>query len=537
MYQRAYAWQEKHVLDLINDIDTAISKGESEYFLGSIVTTKNQTDRPEVADGQQRLATTAILLAAIRDHFFNEDDTARSSTITSTYLHKKDLATLDVIPKLALNDADNEFFLKRILADPDSAKRAIRPTKSSHINIDNAAGLAKEYISHVAEPPNATAKLAQLVEFLQDSVKVIWVSVSDDSNAFTIFETLNDRGLTLAISDLLKNNLFGISGDRLSEVQQRWLSMMGTLEAIESEEFVVIFIRHWWSSKHGLVREKQLYNHIKEHVRNKVQAVEFATELAENVKLYAAMLNTGHELWQTYGPTARQHMETLNLMRMIQIRPLLLAVFDKFEPAEVKKALRLMVSWVVRFLITGGLGGGTLENHYSQKAKDIRDGTITTASYLTSRLRDIIPSDTQFKSAFATATVSKQYLARYYLRVLEKQKRGEEEPELVPNDNQDIVTLEHVLPQNLSVTWNHFSADDHAAFVKHLGNLALVRSRINVEAGNDSFAFKKTFYEQSDYELTSMIAQEDNWDTETITQRQETLAGLAVEAWPLTYIP
>ncbi len=80
--------------------------------------------------------------------------------------------------------------------------------------------------------------------------------------------------------------------------------------------------------------------------------------------MYTAILNTGHDLWENYGATARQHMETLNLMRMIQIRPLLLAVFSKFAPQEVKKSLRLMVSWVVRFLITGGLGGGTLENHY-----------------------------------------------------------------------------------------------------------------------------------------------------------------------------
>ena len=120
LYQRSYAWEETHVIDLFQDISKAIIDGDSEYFLGSIVTTKNDSKRPEVADGQQRLATTTILLAAIRDHFYNSGDKARATTITVTYLHKQDLATLAVIPKLKLNDSDNDFFLKRILTDPDS---------------------------------------------------------------------------------------------------------------------------------------------------------------------------------------------------------------------------------------------------------------------------------------------------------------------------------------------------------------------------------------------------------------------------------
>jgi hypothetical protein len=533
LYQRVYAWEERHVLDLFQDINTAIQKGETQYFLGSIVTTKNETARPEVADGQQRLATVAILLAAIRDYFYNNDDKDRASTLTSTFLHRKDLATLEVIPKLKLNDTDNDFFLKRILTDPDSPDRAVEATTTSHRKIGRAAELAKEHITKVAKSPNPTQKLADLVEFIQDGVHVIWVSVSDDSNAFTIFETLNDRGLALAISDLLKNYLFGISKERLQEVQNRWVSMMGTLEAIEGGEIAVTFIRHWWSSKHGLIREKELYSHIKDHVRNKSQAVEFVTELAESVRLYTALLNASHELWEEYGTTTRQHMETLNLMRMIQIRPLLLAILHKFETDEVRDALRLMVSWVVRFLITGGLGGGTLEKHYCQAARDIRDDKIGTARMLTQALRDVIPGDTKFKSAFETATVSKQYLARYYLRALEKQSRGELEPELVPNDNQEMVTLEHILPQTLSPSWSHFSEESHAAFVNRLGNLALLKARINTGVGNDSFDFKKQFYKSSAYELTSVVARKAKWNARAISERQTRLATLAVKAWPL----
>ena len=533
LYQRSYAWEEQHVLDLFNDISTAMNNGEAEYFIGSIVTTKNDIERPEVADGQQRLATTVILLAAIRDHFYNDGDMDRANEIASTYLCKKDLASLEVIPKLRLNENDNEFFVKRIISNPDSEDRAIRATKGSHRKINSAAILAKNHVSRIARAENATQRLADIVDYLQDSVKVIWVAVGNDANAFTIFETLNDRGLMLAISDLLKNYLFGRSDDRLPEVQQRWMAMMGTLEVIEDDGIAVTYIRHLWSSKHGLVREKELYSHITKHIRNKKHTVTFSTELAENAKLYTAILNPTNDLWDKYGDTTRKHMETLNLLRMIQIRPLLLAVLSNFNVRETRKALRLMVSWAVRFLIVGGLGGGTLETHYSDSGKAIRDKKITTLKQLSTKLKNILPNDAKFKDSFSTATVSKQYLARYYLRVLEKEELGENDPELIPNDNVEVVNLEHVLPLHSNTTWNNFDDEEHSLYVKRLGNMALLKTRINTDAGNDSFKYKKSFYKKSNFNLTKNINAINTWDKKAIEDRQVKLSELAVNAWPL----
>ena len=66
--QRSYAWEESHVQTLFEDLSGAISVGSQPYFLGTLVLTQGDTDRLEVADGQQRLATTSILIAAIRDY-------------------------------------------------------------------------------------------------------------------------------------------------------------------------------------------------------------------------------------------------------------------------------------------------------------------------------------------------------------------------------------------------------------------------------------------------------------------------------------
>ncbi|MDY6839481.1 MAG: DUF262 domain-containing HNH endonuclease family protein [Thermodesulfobacteriota bacterium] len=533
LYQRSYAWEESHVLDLFNDIQGAMAAGEHEYFIGTIVTTKNRTDRPEIADGQQRLATATILLAAIRDCFHDNGDHDRAETITSDLLHKKELKTLELIPKLKLNDGDHDFFVKRILLNPNNPDRDQSPAKLSHIRIEKAAELAKQHVLNLASMPDSTERLTDLVSYLTDSVVVIWVKVPDDTNAFTIFETLNDRGLSLAISDLLKNFLFGLSCSRLPEVQRSWTSMVSALESIEDERIVVTFIRHFWSSKHGLVREKELYNSIKRKISSTTAAVSFARDLERNAQLYAAILNTKDGLWNKYGMTCQRHMEVINLLRMAQIRPLILAVLDKFAVKEVRTTIRNMVSWSVRFLVHGGVGGGTLENHYSQAAKEVRAGKLKTGTSLFKRLKPIVPTNAQFRSSFMTATVSKAYLARYYLRALEQRHIGEKEPELIPNDDSGVVNLEHVLPQNPSNAWNHLSPDDQAVLVRTLGNLALLKNRINVRAGNDSFSYKKAFYAKSKFELTNMIATERTWNQETIQKRQSELAKLAVKAWPL----
>jgi uncharacterized protein with ParB-like and HNH nuclease domain len=97
-YQRSYAWTDKNVTQLFKDLGTAIAEGEREYFLGSIVLIGETAVRPSVVDGQQRLATITILLAAIRDYFQAKGDAGRANKIESDYLLETDLRTQEQTP-------------------------------------------------------------------------------------------------------------------------------------------------------------------------------------------------------------------------------------------------------------------------------------------------------------------------------------------------------------------------------------------------------------------------------------------------------
>lgn len=533
VYQRPYSWEETHVRDLFRDLAEAMRDNQIEYFLGSIVIAENsQQQRPEVVDGQQRLATVTILLAAIRDYFFLREDN-RYEDIGSHYLRTRDLLTQEWIPHFYLSRDDHDFFMKRIISLPNSPERnEATLARESHKRIDKAAELAKDHVRNIVDMTNQPSEaLISWVYYLRDSARIIKVMVPSHANAFVIFETLNDRGLDLAVTDLLKNFLFLTAGDRLQEAQNYWIAMMGVLESVEDQEITADYVRHLWSSKYGAVRQKELYDHIKDKVTSKQGAIDFASELSRNARFYLAILNTNHELWRNYPSGVKDSVETINLLRMVQIRPLLLAVLEKFSPQELENSFRVMVCWGVRFLISGGLGGGTLERHYSECARKVRVGEVTSTSELISAMQGVVPSDAQFYAAFAAANVAKNYLARYYLRALEKEERGEREPELVPNPNQAQVNLEHVLPQNPSEEWSYLDEDTRQSYCKRIGNLALVSAELNTSADNQGFLAKREEYRYSNYLLTSQIAEYENWGPKEIEDRQRKLAHLAVEAW------
>lgn len=534
-YQRAYKWEGKQVTELLYDLENAIQEKQTEYFVGSIVVARVSAERAEIVDGQQRLATASILLAGIRDFFaINRNDKETADIVQGDYLFRKDLKTKERVPKLRLSDTDHDFFLRAILEPPSKERAKIKASRESHKRLLEAQRITRDYLLEITKNiNNPDDKLFDRINYLADKTRVIWVQVPDHQNAFTIFETLNDRGLDLAITDLLKNYLFHKAQDRINEVQRRWVEMFTTVETAANEETVKDYIRHLWSSYHGLTRERELYTRIKDTITTKSLAFNYSGELLDEAKLFAAIRNNNHEFWNGYGTAARQHVDTItDLLGMERITPLLLAILASFSRKEIEKSLRMIVGWGVRLIVAGGVAGA-LERKYSDTAVKIRQSAVTTAKQLWTEMKDVIPGDSDFQKAFATAKVSKALLARYYLHVLERQQSGEKEPELVPNTNEAEVNLEHVLPQNPpSGSWAVFDTEGRASYTYRIGNLALMKVTDNAESGTEEFIAKKKRYGKSSFQLTKMIAASADWNPAEIDARQSKLAALAVKAWP-----
>jgi len=535
-HQREYSWTEKEVTDLFQDIGAAITRNKPAYFLGAIVLTGGAAAEIKViVDGQQRLATTIILLAAVRDFYFDRKEKNRTRYITEKFLCTVDLASSEEEPKLALNVDDNEFFRRAILPEPGSPDRNVKPTKRSHELISGAAKLAKEHVKKLTKPLPESAHVEALnewVKFIEQSTLVNALIVPDDLNAFVMFETLNDRGLKTSQADLLKNYLFGEVGDRIPEAQQRWSAMVGALETLDIDDIVMLYLRHLASAFYGATRERDVLERVKQKVNGRTNSMAFLSTLESYAEDYVAILNPSHPKWSGYPPNIRRSVATLCLLSAEQIRPLLLSVSHHFSKKEAAAACRLFVSWVVRFLIVGGGRGGTLDAAYAKRATEVCEGKVTTAKQLSIAMKDIVPTDAQFQAEFATCRVTKASLARYYLRALELSNRGEKEPEFVPNEDQSEITLEHVLPENPTKAWK-IMPDIASAYHKRLGNLVLLKATPNAVIGNEPFSAKKPELESSTYKLTEVAGKSKAWGPNEIEARQKKLAEIAVKTWPI----
>ena len=126
--QREYAWAEEHVEALCHDISDAIIEKKDAYFLGTVVLTKSKDGYFEVVDGQQRLATTSMLFAVIRDMLVVMDEDRLARAIEETYLFGLDIKTEEDTPKLPLNTTDHELLCAYHVFSmrPDDPKRKIK---------------------------------------------------------------------------------------------------------------------------------------------------------------------------------------------------------------------------------------------------------------------------------------------------------------------------------------------------------------------------------------------------------------------------
>jgi len=153
--QRDYAWEEDHVEDLFQDFAGAIDSDKPSYFLGTIVLTQGESGLLEVSDGQQRLATTSILLAAMRDHFISTGEDELAQSLENDFLFTYDREARCRVPKLTLNVDDRQFFLNRILARPSSPERKEEAKRDSHRKIDFAAKIAAKLVRELLAPLRA----------------------------------------------------------------------------------------------------------------------------------------------------------------------------------------------------------------------------------------------------------------------------------------------------------------------------------------------------------------------------------------------
>ena len=531
LYQREYSWTLDEVEDLLTDLQRAKHE-QTDHFLGTIVTINQGAGKPlQIVDGQQRLTTTSLLIAAIRDE---QRDLGRPEIalgeIARDYLSKFDIHEDEAILVLTLNVDDREFYGALVTGNP------CEPTRESHFKIRDAHNAARKFVKSLLKPFAENDRISALndwLKFLDLSASVILVKTENASRAFKMFETLNDRGLKTSQADLVKSFLFGESRDRIEEAQARWSSMKDNLEEIDDDDRAINFLRHAVTATMKFVRADDIFDTVQKACRGKTASLKFLNDLETLSRRYVATFQPSSSFWDGYSQTSTKALATFNRFDLKPVRPLLLALALKFDTRRFEAAIQLLVSISVRLVIASRTRTGSNEQAFASAALRVFNGEITDIKGLVGALKNVIVTDLEFADEFAKATVSKIELARYYLHALEAANANEVEPWHVTNDDPATITLEHVLPQKLNSAWPNFDVESHRAYKRRIGNLCLLTKSGNNVVGGKAFEQKKATLAKAGLALTKSIGEHTTWGAAEIEARQQELTQIAIRAWPI----
>lgn len=530
-FQRNYAWAEDHVESFWRDIFNIFGDDDADYFLGAIVVTNRSTEGPIVIDGQQRLITTCVLLAALRSVLAELGKAELARKAVADIL----MAGVDAQPRILLNRADRIFYDRYIageaaIDDMMAIRRDDALPLSNRLLADCFCFMHRQLKTFISDGWSEARLAEEVLKAIDDKIFVIRLDVRSDYDAFVLFETLNDRGLSLSESDLLKNHLLSVAGNRVDDTHADWETIEGNLGG----ERLLKFVRHHWLSSRGMTSRAGLFPDIKRQIDCADKVATYTEQLCVASEYYAALRDPGSRVWAEFGskrqPFLAERLQDLGLLRSDQVFVVLLAGLEA-DKASFPDLLDMLISFTFRYTTICSFSPSALLPAFIDAARHIRETGSGDAGEVFDRfLRPLYPTDAQFHSAFSRRTIRYNGLARYILgrinaHISQESGEGQREPG---------IDLEHILPKRFQRNWTVDRKDFPGSperYVHRLGNMTLLATQLNRELGNQPFEAKREVFAGDPLEITRMIAEEPRWTAEAIGRRQNWMAGVAIKIW------
>jgi uncharacterized protein with ParB-like and HNH nuclease domain len=522
-FQRSYAWDSSNVEEFLTDLKTAREKKGS-YFMGTVVFAASPDDpeRQLIVDGQQRLATCAILFVAIRDLLEEYGKSLPAHHIDETYLRGYDLSSEEHVNRLILNPADQSVF-DGLLSNQDIPEQ----DSSSATALYECYMICKQHLRALAPSDVEYRHLVDVAQQMENDVQVLLAVASDLPEAYVIFETLNDRGADLTTADLLKNFLFSQAKSHFAYVQATWSKIS---DSFDKPEELVKFMRYELASRKGRIATRKLYRALQEDIgQGALNAKKYLERLDGARGIYLALRDPDHERWNSLNFDVRDALLAFRRFGFDSSMPLLLAAFAKWDDEKAGRLLSKVAGWSVRAQFSGKIGGGIAEESFGDAAQSVSSGAASTQPEVRARLDRIVPNDSDFRLAvrqYGRVSVTR---AKYLLAMLERAHSisNNQSTEGLPDWSSKGVTIEHIRAKS-----SKGQNDSFSSLIDQLGNLTLLEKGLNQNLEDKPFTDKKSTYVASKFALTRDLSGLTDWTTKEFGDRADVLAGLAVLAWP-----
>lgn len=559
-YQREYVWQEDQVDQLLRDIRSEQAyAGESEYFIGSIVTCPGVGGKLDLIDGQQRMTTLFVTLCAIRDRLEALGDKGTSVIRRMIAEESTDSWGNDVFqPRLDPQYEDaGDVFAKLVDGRPPSKSA---PTRSMR-NVANSYYTTVSFLAD--EFGDDVGALRAFYGYLINKVKLIRIRTDSIARALKIFETINDRGVGLDAMDLLKNLLFMKSAhDQFTKLKDEWKALTDGL--YQAGEKPLRFLRYFILSTYGVtkLREDELYGWL---IKNE-SSVGFGADPIGFVRHLKAALGAYLNFLKGRGPDGQIHpaIESLTILAGKATRQhLILLLSARNCPDDILAALcRDAESLIFVYAVCRQTSRefevlfpewalalpqiSTIEEYEAFSAITFRKRRSELATRFARdfpnldgrslkqfQLRYVLGKLTQYVDllAFGATSEGHRWLSRYC--------------------DGGSLQIEHILSQKVTPAIRSEFGDgsDDPNVIWAIGNLTLVEKSINASLGNAPFSVKKTVYPKSQHLLTRGISEKpeigrtaidratdqiepfSDWSKEAVAARSAMLGALAEQIW------
>ena len=530
-YQREYSWTKDEVEEFVRDV-LSLVKPETDrskpYFFGAMVLVdESDVDKSifKIVDGQQRIITSAIFIAVLRDMLHREGNYEAAGEF-ARYIQEKDLESGDIFDRIIPNNRNQEFFRDCIMKidNPDEKSKNI-DVNTANTNILNAYKIIyKELTERITETRDLVVLCGRFVK----NFRTIVVIVESNADAYRIFETLNNRGLELSEGDLVKNHLLEKCADNeqlQDKVFAAWTDITENLDKIKMDDF----LRHFWMANYDKIKKDEIYTEISDKLSKGTDVKDLVERMDRYSKIYARIVNPNEEDWTN--KQIRTNLETLKILNSKVCYVALLVGVDKFEDADKQQLIQLTemcINFFFRYKTIMGEHATDLETLMKNVATDLRKGksmdVIKKERFLDPT---IYPDDERFENSFKNASLIDK-IAAYVLQKLNGQ-------------HIENVHVEHIMPRNIQGTnWETYLKEQDADLTSYveqwyakLGNMTLT-GKLSTEDKKRSYAEKwAKFYKDSSVEMTKELPIIANWNHKEIEHRQNKFAKKALTIWKI----
>ncbi|MDZ8185986.1 MAG: DUF262 domain-containing protein [Nostoc sp. ChiSLP02] len=533
LYQRPYAWTTEQAGEMLEDLIAALGDGNDKideinpYFLGNIVLIKGDKPDAQVIDGQQRLTTLTILLATLRALL--PDEIANELT---TYLYQKG-KLVDRTPnvyRLTLRERDAQFFQDYI--QNENGINTLQKLSSAKLS-DSCINIKDNTLIFLNRLQKFTKEqLLYFAQFILTRCFIVIVSTPDIDSAYRIFSVINNRGMDLTHSDILKAEILGkIDKNHQDKYNEKW-------EEIEEKLGREIFKSLFSHIRMIYAKSKPVESILKEFLKY-VKPTETPQKfIDEKLIPFAEAFYEINNLAYSSDRLANEVNQTFKWLNSIDnsdwIPPAILYLSRNYSNPELLVRFFKDLDRLASGLMIQRANINERVERYSKLLHAIEDGEDLYAPNSPLQLK---PKEQEY---IVTILNDDLYLIRKIrLYVLIRLDAALSDGIAASFSN---ITVEHVLPQNpasKSAWLNWFpTPEEQNKYVHRIGNLVLLSSYKNSEAQNYEFEKKKQKYFTTksgicNFALTTQVLMEKEWTPEVIDQRQKQLIDKLKEVWRL----